>query len=421
MSEKSEKTIHDPIHGSIRIEGLALDLLDTPEVQRLRGIHQLGLAHLVFPGGNHSRFEHSLGVLHLVRKFGEIRRLEEEDLKLLSAAAILHDLGHPPFSHTLEPLMIEHLKKNHVRVGCEILMRGTEIDERESKRLNSWGVQRVAEVLEKYRIDPREVCAVIKGKHVRPYLAELMNSEVDLDQMDFLLRDAHFTGVALGMIDVDRLMRTLTIQRKRLVILNKGVEAVEGLLTARALMYTSVYFHPTVRAAELMLANAVERALHESDRLTSFNLMTDAELIEKLYEAGGYSREMIMRLKYRLLFKPAYEEKRKKLNEKEWNTWLKKFRTWHDLQELQNMIADKGGVPEGYVLLDVPITDLLLSEPRIGKVEIPVLIDGHRFRLSEVSPIASALKERATPRYLLRVLTLPKFAKRINKATRLVL
>ncbi|MEM2672224.1 MAG: HD domain-containing protein, partial [Candidatus Hadarchaeales archaeon] len=114
---KEEKTIHDPIHGSLRVGGPYLDLLDTPEMQRLRGIRQLGMAYLVFPGGNHSRFEHSLGVLHLVKKFGELQGLEEEELLLLGAAALLHDIGHPPFSHPLEALMLEKLGNDHVEMS----------------------------------------------------------------------------------------------------------------------------------------------------------------------------------------------------------------------------------------------------------------------------------------------------------------
>ena len=408
---RGEKTIHDPIHGSLRLEGPYLDLLETPEVQRLRGIRQLGLAHLVFPGGNHSRFEHSLGVLHLVRKFGESRGLEKEEILLLGAAALLHDVGHPPFSHTLEALMLEHLGKDHVEVGGEVIRGETSLLENEVP-----GVERIPEKLRRWGMHPAEVASLIRGRHKKRYLAELLGSEVDLDQMDFLLRDAHFTGVALGMIDVDRLLSTLVVHRNRLMILGKGIAAVEGMLTARALMYSSVYFHPTVRTAELMLANAVEWSLGEGKSPWELYAKTDGELLEELRRLGGYGREMVLRLKYRQLFKPAYEERRRKLEGKERRSLLKRFRGWGSLLELQDEIGGEAGIPKGYALLDVPLVDLFLSEPRIGEVEIPVLLEGSRTRLSQLSSIAGALKEGATPRYLLRVLTLPKWRERVRRA-----
>jgi len=407
-----EKIIHDPIHGSLRVSGPFLDLLETPEMQRLRGIRQLGMAHLVFPGGNHSRFEHSLGVLHLVEKFGESRGLEGGELLLAGSAALLHDVGHPPFSHTLEILMKEHLGKDHVEVGSEIIRGRLSLVEDEAR-----GTEGIPDKLERWGMRPTEVASLVQGKHKRRYLAELLKSEVDLDQMDFLLRDAHFTGVALGMIDVDRLLSTLIIHRGHLTILAKGVEAVEGMLTARALMYSSVYFHPTVRTAELMLANAVEWALGRGKSAWELYTKTDGELLEELRRLDGYGREMVLRLKYRQLFKPAYEEARRRLGEREKRALLRRFGRWSSLLELQNEIAGKAGVPEGYVILDVPLLDLSLSEPRMGEVEVPVLQGKRSLKLSELSPLAEALEEGTTPRYLLRVLTLPKWAEKVRKAT----
>ncbi|MEM2865822.1 MAG: HD domain-containing protein [Candidatus Hadarchaeales archaeon] len=415
---RDEKTIHDPIHGGLKLDGPFLDLLEAPEVQRLRGIRQLGMAHLVFPGGNHSRFEHSLGVLHLVRKYSGMRGLEKEEVLLLGAAALLHDVGHPPFSHTLEALMLKHVGKDHVQVGCEVVRGRASLQEDKKKPLRMEGIP---EKLERWGIDPDEVASLMRGRHRKRYLAELLASEVDLDQMDFLLRDAHFTGVALGMIDVERLLSTLVIRSNRLMILNKGMEAVEGMLTARSLMYSSVYFHPTVRAAELMLANAVEWSIGRGKSPMELYAKTDGELLEELRRMGGYGEEMVLRLKYRQLLKPAHEEPRKRLGDREKKLLLRRFGGWDSLLELQDEIADRAGVPQGYVLLDVPLVDLFLSEPRIGEVEIPVLMEKGRTRLSEISPLASALREGATPRYLMRVLTLPKFAERVKRAASKVL
>ncbi|MEM2205085.1 MAG: HD domain-containing protein [Candidatus Hadarchaeales archaeon] len=410
---KEEKTIHDPIHGSLRVGGPYLDLLDTPEMQRLRGIRQLGMAYLVFPGGNHSRFEHSLGVLHLVKKFGELQGLEEEELLLLGAAALLHDIGHPPFSHTLEALMLEKLGKDHVEMSCELVEGKTSFLREEGEEIRT---ENLPEKLEKWGIKPREVASLLEKKHKKRYLVELLSSEVDLDQMDFLLRDAHFTGVALGMIDVERLLSTLVVQDNHLMILSKGIEAVEGMLTARALMYSSVYFHPTVRAAELMLANAVEWSIKEGKSPMELYAKTDGELLEELKRMEGYGKEMVLRLKYRRLFKSAYEERRRRLEGRERESFLKRFRGWSSLLNLQEEIADKAKVPRGYVLLDIPLVDLFLSEPRMEEVEIPVLLERGKTKLSEISPIAEALRRTLASRYILRVLTLPELVEKVRKA-----
>ncbi|MBS3815920.1 MAG: HD domain-containing protein, partial [Hadesarchaea archaeon] len=116
-----EKTIHDPVHGSMRLSGLVLDLVDTPEVQRLRRIKQLGLANLVFPGANHTRFEHVLGTAFLAERLGKELELPQDEIDLLVAAAVLHDVGHAPYSHTLEYLMTDYLEKGHMELTGEVL------------------------------------------------------------------------------------------------------------------------------------------------------------------------------------------------------------------------------------------------------------------------------------------------------------
>lgn len=282
-----EKTIHDPIHGSMRLSGLVLDLVDTPEVQRLRRIKQLGLANLVFPGANHTRFEHVLGTAHLAERLGHELELSQEEMNLLIAAAVLHDVGHAPYSHTLEYLMTDYLEKGHMELTGDVLRgEATTCTPEEVGVLEDLGAPRITDVLSSHEIDPDETARLLLGEHEEECLGQIIHSDIDVDQMDYLLRDAHFTGVALGRIDTDRLMRTLGVTEDKLVIERKGVEAVEGLLTARALMYSSVYFHHTTRIAELMLANAVDHALSEDTPITKQNFyrMSDEELSERLYD-----------------------------------------------------------------------------------------------------------------------------------------
>ncbi len=419
-----EKTIHDPVHGSMRLSGLVLELVDTPEVQRLRSIRQLGLANLAFPGANHSRFEHALGVAYLLKRMNEGLKLRGHELNLLLAAATLHDVGHAPYSHTLEYLTKEYVGKDHMQVTGDILRGKLSIcSPGEVKHLRGLRVPSVVEVLERHGINPGEVARLLLGKHRKPYLGQLIYGDIDVDQMDFLLRDAHFTGVALGMVDIDRLMDTLCVHRGRLAILSKGIEAVEGLLTARALMYTSVYFHHTTRAAEMMLMNAVEFAIERGEVVTkdNFYLMTDAELMEKLYSMDGYPKDIALRLRYRQLFKPAYVEERRELTSAEKRGYLRRYGRWRRTRELQDEIADEAGVPHGQVILDIPIVDIIISEPRLAKVEIPVLAEGKLEKLSKLSPIAAAVEKRQAPRYLLRVITEPRHVDRVRLATKKVL
>ncbi len=420
----TEKTIHDPVHGSMRVGGLVLDIVDTAEVQRLRRIRQLGLANLVFPGANHTRFEHVLGVAYLTENLASELGLSDDEHDLLAAAAMLHDVGHPPYSHTLEYLMVDYLGKNHMELTGDILQgRASICTLGEQEKLQDLGVPPVGEVLSKHGVDARELARLLLGKHRRPYLGQIIHSDIDVDQMDYLLRDAHFTGVALGKIDVDRLMRILIVHKNRLAIASKGVEAVESLLTARALMFSSVYFHHTTRIAELMLANAVDYALSHGGPVTKDNFyrMSDEELAGHLYEMPGYPRDIVTRLRYRRLFKTAYVEERRELDPGEKKHLLEVYVKWSHVRELQGEIAKKLGLSEGEVILDVPIVDILVSEPRLGKVEVPVLTEKKFVKLSEISPLATALRERQAPRYLLRVAGPAKHVEKIRKAALKVL
>jgi len=419
-----EKVIHDPVHGSLRLSGLVLELVDAPEVQRLRGIRQLGLANLVFPGANHSRFEHVLGVSHLVERLGHGLELSEEELDLLLATAVLHDIGHPAYSHTLEYLMKDYLGKDHMEFAGDVLLgKAGTYEQEELEEIRKLRVPSVVDVLSKHDISPEEVAQMVLGKHLKPYLGQIIHSDIDVDQMDYMLRDAHSTGVALGMIDVDRLMETIIVHKGRLAIESKGVEAVEGFLTARALMFTSVYFHHAVRIAELMLANAVEFAIEQGGTINKDNFyrLTDAELIERIHSIQGYPKEMVMRLRYRRLFKTAYVEERRELTQVEKGRFLKKYSKWRDVIRLQDEIAEKAGLEPGRVILDVPIVDVLISEPRLEKVEVPALAEGKLVRLSKLSPIAEALKKRQAPRYLLRVITAAENVARVRRAASKVL
>ena len=255
--DENYKVVRDPIHGNIKIKNTIADLLKSPEVQRLYNIKQLGFAHLVFPGAHHTRLEHSLGAYHIASRISETIDLKDKNHDILTCAALLHDIGHGPFSHTLESLLLEKFGIDHIDLTEKLILGEYEIFDRYEKQY----VQspNITQILVKNNIDIREVVDVIRGGTFdKPYLGQILNSTIDVDQLDYLVRDAYYTGVAYGMIDIERLLQTILIHDDNLTIKKKGVGVVENILMARSLMYSSVYFHKTVRIAELMLSKAIE-------------------------------------------------------------------------------------------------------------------------------------------------------------------
>jgi hypothetical protein len=397
------KVITDTVHGTIRLEPLTRDLLETLELQRLNSIRQLGLTYLVFPGANHSRLEHCLGVGHVAGEMARALDLPESERKLVQSAGQLHDVGHGPFSHTLEHVLSRELDVDHMDITQRILT-GEDDNVSAEDRQAFPGVPRIPEVLEAHGLDPRDVAALIRGpsdrgsellapraaKDAKRYLAQVIHSPMDADQIDYLMRDAHYTGAAHGMIDFARLMQTLTVHRGELALDRKGLPALEGMLVARALMYTSVYFHKTVRIAEQMIARAVERS---EAAIESIQRMVDHELFAWLVKQGPFQREIAGRLKYRKLYKRALSYGRDELTD-EAREVLATFREPAERRRAEDRIARRAGLEPGQVIIDVPLPELILSEPRIAKTEVPVLEDGDVRPFSRVSPLGRALQTR---------------------------
>src|SRR6267143_887911 len=211
VDRASAKTITDTVHGTIRLEPLALGLLETLELQRLNSIRQLGLTYLVFPGANHSRVEHCLGVGHVAGEMAKALDLSAEERKLVQAAGLLHDVGHGPFSHTLEHVLSRELAVDHMHLTQRIIT-GHDDNVSPEDRHAFPDVKRIHEVLETHRVNPNAVAALIRGpsekgaKWIVPgnrqepprYLAQIIHSPMDADQIDYLIRDAHYTGASHG-------------------------------------------------------------------------------------------------------------------------------------------------------------------------------------------------------------------------------
>ena len=417
MENNEHKIIRDPIHGDIKVEGLFVDLLETPELQRLYNIKQLGFAHLVFPGAHHTRLEHSLGTYDIASKAGDHLKFEESEKEILSCAALLHDIGHGPFSHTLESILRESLNVDHMDLAEKMIFGSYEIFEAAEKEIID--SPSVCEILDKYSIDKKMVADIIKGdESKKPYLCHLLNGVVDVDQLDYLTRDAYYTGVAYGMIDTERFLQTLTKYDDNIAILRKGVGVVENILMARALMYSSVYFHKTVRIAELMLSKAIEM-IPDIDPFEFFR-MTDDELIASSKKMGSYQFEIVTRLKYRKLFKQVYSKSVTSLDE-EHVEYVKKLEDVNIRREKERELEDQVGIPRGHVIIDVPYQELRLSEPRIDQADIMVVADEGVKNLDYFTPVASAIRSRPVPDWFVMIIADGKFRDAISKKAEKIL
>ncbi|MGZ7445725.1 HD domain-containing protein [Paenibacillus sp. TH7-28] len=243
-----EKVFKDPVHNYIHVQDEVIwSLINTPEFQRLRRIRQLGTSYLTFHGAEHSRFSHSLGVYEITRRIisqferGGYADWPSEEKMVALCAALLHDLGHGPFSHSVE----EAFQMHHEDWTCKILLGDTE----------------VGEVLRTVEPDfPDKVAAVIRKDYNNPIVVNLVTSPLDADRMDYLLRDAYFTGVNYGTIDMDRILRMLRPYNGRVVVKESGMHAVEDYLMSRYQMYWQVYFHPVTRSSDIILRQILRRA-----------------------------------------------------------------------------------------------------------------------------------------------------------------
>jgi hypothetical protein len=257
------KIINDPVYGFITItDPLVFAVFSHPFVQRLRRIHQMAFAELVYPGAVHSRLHHALGAYHLMsnaltelkNKGIEITREEEQGAKI---AILLHDVGHGPYSHALENMLIENI--SHESLSISII-----------KYLNSVFDNQLSIALE-----------IFTGKYQKPFLLQLISGQLDVDRMDYLSRDSFFTGVSEGVIGYDRILKMLTVKDGQLMVESKAIYSIEKFLVSRRLMYWQVYLHKTVLSAEKMLVSIILRArkLLESGRpLTSTSPALDVFL-----------------------------------------------------------------------------------------------------------------------------------------------
>lgn len=380
------KAIRDPIHGYIDLDPIALALIDTPPVQRLRRISQLGLSNLVYPGANHTRFEHSLGVMHLTglltSRMDSITKDEKDELRV---AALIHDIGHGPLSHVTEGLVKHYTRHGHEDIRW-IIKKGE-----------------IAEILSEHGINPTKVEKHIKGQ---TDIGKILNSEIDVDKMDYLVRDSHYTGVAFGIVDHARLINEMQFYENQLVVATGGVKAAESLLFSRFLMYPSVYYHHVSRIAETMFVRAVEDLIHRGllDPL-ELRMMDDARIFEKIRNNDGYARELAEGLDGRKLYKRAIYVGLGDVGE----SVLKQRK---NVKRMEAEIAEMVGIDSKEILIDIP------KDPEIVEMKALVKINGRMLRLDETSHMVATLEKAHKDNWRMGVYTTQENRERVAKVAR---
>jgi HD superfamily phosphohydrolase len=348
---KESAEIRDPVHGYIYATELERKIIDTATFQRLRRIRQLAGCHLVYPGGQHSRFEHVIGAMFLAGKVGEIlrRRFSPFALEIaeeLRIAALLHDIGHGPFSHMFEEVMAERTEFTHEDMTQKMILKGE-----------------VGEILERHGMSKKSMSelAVGKSKSKQRYLNDVIGGGLSVDIMDYLLRDSYFTGVEYGKVDVRRIINSFDVVENKLAIAQAALFAFEALMIARYEMFRAVYFHRTVRAAELMLVKSMilsDKALHLTDlslgnylsltdevtlyRIKNLNAGSDSELKKAKRLADEYSKRKLLKC----VFERSVQQKDKFL--------ASIFNSGKIRQQLSEEIAAGAGVNTEDVYVDVP-------------------------------------------------------------------
>jgi HD superfamily phosphohydrolase len=352
----SFEIIRDPLWNNIRVDPLALRLVDTRAFQRLRYVRQLGLAYLVYPGASHSRFEHALGAYHLARRAlalfeerGAGPAVSPDDAVIVRCAALLHDIGHYPFSHALEEIGALH----HEEVARPLVTTG-EIA----------GVLRA----ELGADAPERIMAIIRGTSRSP-LQGLISGSLDLDKIEYLKRDAFMCGVNYGDIDVDRLLTSLVVVPDArgaaggIGISEKGLSALESLLFAKYQMYRNVYWHHAVRSATAMYKRLVDGALRagslSAEHLAAY---TDEGLLHDL--GSRVPSPLLAALRERRLYKRVFECPAAELSPGT-GEWIADDRAL--VVAVEDQLAAEVGLAPGELLLDYPTKTQMLG------LDIPVV------------------------------------------------
>lgn len=358
MAEK-KKFIRDSVYGDISLTRFEEKIMDMPQFQRLRRIKQLGLISLIYPGATHTRFEHSIGTMNLGSKLSSELDLSDDEIELIRASALLHDIGHGPFSHVSEGVLSVKHEKLTEYVVKETSMR---------------------DLLEE-KFDVNEIVDIVNGKG---HLGPIVSGELDVDRMDYLLRDSHNTGVAYGVIDYERIISNLKLE-DGLILDIKGVQAAEGALVSRYFMYPSVYQHHTTRIVNSMFRRSLKKVLDDKiiDEKDIYKY-DDADIISTFRNCDNeYVNNIMNMLDTRRLLKRVKTIRLDNFKQPE-----KMYKIEQSaLRKAEREIAEDYKIDENYVFINIA------EYPRFDEMKTQVNLDGKLYPLTEISNIIGALSK----------------------------
>lgn len=406
--KKNYLDIVDPIHDFIRVYDHELKIIDNPIFQRLRRIRQLSGAHLTYPAAQHTRFEHSLGVMHIASQAGQALNekgiLKSYDIEVLRLSGLLHDIGHGPFSHLFEEV-IQQKKFSHEDFGKEIILKSE-----------------IGDILSKNGYDKKLITKIAFGDSKLQYMNEIISGALSADMMDYLLRDGYFTGAEHAQIDHKRITQSLDVHKKKLALERSALYSFESMMHSRYQMFKAVYFHKTVRAAEVMLLEAL-RLSDDEFGFTSFNIneyvkLTDEYVLSKLISSKSSklkrARQFAEDYQNRKLLKCVFE---RILTSR---TNLEKDKT----NELRTSISKKSKVEESEIFVDSSVTPSIPLAPSKNESKYIILIThengkstAQEMPISQI-PVVSAISGFMN---ILRIYTHQKNRKKVEIAAKSIL
>ena len=405
--------IKDPIYGYIRLTEVERTIIDSVAVQRLRRIRQLAGAEFVYPAANHTRFEHVLGTMYLAGVVSDCLpvQLTAEERQMVRLAALLHDVGHAPFSHLFEPLLLKYMGRNHEDISRWIIADST-----------------LADVIKEEGFDAKELSGLAVGKPSKSekgFLGQIISSSFDVDKMDFVVRDSYHTGAGYGSVDVFRLIYTMDVLDGNLAVDVTALPTLESLILARLESFKAIYFHRACRAVQMMLLKALEAARDDLDVLRAKTpeeyLEWDDYKVWATLSLNPHSRAIVKEISARKLLKCAYERTFYARDELASSVFTKE----NVRLKLEEEIASKAKIPTSEVGIDVPT---LPSVPyhyamEIGPIDIPIF---SRTRSGEKVPqkitkLSRVLDELRVFMNIVRVYTKEEHRERVSEAAAQVL
>jgi HD superfamily phosphohydrolase len=378
------KRIQDAVHGYIKLSDEEVKVLDSPEVQRLRRIRQLGFSSYVYPSATHTRFEHSLGVMHVAGKFADSLGLSEQPKREYRLAGLLHDVGHGPFSHASE-MLAERKGQSHEQLSCEV----------------------VDSLEDRIEADVDEIKALIRGEADLNVIA----GDIDADRLDYLVRDSYSSGVEYGRIDHDTIVSSAKIKDKDLVFDAKAVPALESLFTSRLQMIKTLYNHHTAIIVEKMIQSCLEYLLDEKST-SQIMKMDDYSAHAALMESETEAKDLFQRILDRRLYKTAVEWGEAEIGREGLKLLEKRV---DDTEKLEKKIAEEAGIQDHKVIVDKPET------PEIQDINVEIDSGGEKTRLDKISSIPGFIEDAEWRTVSLKIYSPKEDIDKVNKAAKQVL